>query len=172
MINLLTVILVGAQTVLLTFTVFFAWSNIRKFRDARGVDFVINAESTIDPLRHSLINLPPALIRNVYGIYELADLADIDCQAFPFMQSLYSHVSRIYFIVTNPHLDLGLNKQEKEQLIDSWTRYLVLFKTHPAMMKIHYSALRNRDFNEPFLKKVAELLGELPQEVDGSPQAK
>ena len=74
------------------------------------------------------------------------------------MQSLYSHVSRMYYILSNPRLDLGLSDKERKEMIRTWTDYLALFKKHPAMRKMHESAMKNRDFNEPFLEAIEKIM--------------
>lgn len=135
-----------------------AFANLRKFRDARATDFIIEAESKIDPLRHSLVDSSPALIRSIYGSYDIEELSDEECGAFPFMQSVYSHVSRMYYILTNERLDLGLRPDERAEVIDSWTRYLATFSEHPAMRRIHESAMRRRDFNESFLQRAEQVM--------------
>lgn len=153
-----TAVISVIQTLLIFFAAIIAYVNLRKFRDARGVDFVIDAESTIDPLRHSLTGADPKLIRSIYRSYDLDDLSDEDCRAFPFMQSVYSHVSRIYYILDNGKLDLGLQKEDRDELINSWTEYLVTFRDHPAMQKIHASAMARRDFNQSFLTAAERLM--------------
>jgi hypothetical protein len=155
-----TLIFTGIQTIFVAAAAMIAIVNLRKFRDARGVDFIINAESTIDPLRHGLSSADASVIRSVYKGYMLEDLTEDDCRAFPFMQSVYSHVSRMYFILCNDRLDLGLHSSEREQLVESWTRYLVLFKDHPAMKKMHANAIKNKDFNKPFLDLAARLMSD------------
>lgn len=158
--NTVTLLIGAVQAIVVVASAALAWVSIRKFRDSRGVDFVLNAESAIDPLRQSLVNAPVAVIRNVYRAYNLDDLSDEDCQAFPFMQSLYSHVSRICYILTSRRLDLGLHESERRDLIESWMKYLSLFRSHPAMAKIHASALVHRDFNEAFLSLALQYLGD------------
>jgi hypothetical protein len=115
--EILGVLFSGLQTIVIITAAILAWVNIIKLGHSRGIDFVINAESTIDPLRHSLLGADPTLIRNIYSNFDLSKLSDDDCRAFPFMQSLYSHVSRMCFLMTNSRIDLGLSKSARQELI-------------------------------------------------------
>jgi hypothetical protein len=82
------------NTLLVLATAILAFISIRKFRQSRGIDFILNAESAIDPIRQGLLGSDPALIRNIYRNFCIENLSDEDCQAFPFMHAVYVHVSR------------------------------------------------------------------------------
>ena len=169
MVTTITLILTGIQTIVVIVTAAFAWINIRKFKDSRGVNFVLNAESKIDPAYQDLTAAPASVIRSIYTAYDLSKLSDDECRALPFMQSVYLHVSRITFIVANPRLDLGLSRREKEELLQIWFAHLRTFRLHPAMQIVHQSALRDRDVNEAFLRLAVNHLGPA-QESDVKPE--
>ncbi len=149
------------NTFLVLITAILAYIAIKKTRQSRGIDFILEAESAIDPIRHSLVGADPSLIRNIYkDKFYLDELSDEDCQAFPFMHAVYAHVSRMYFILSARRLDHGLDANERDETIGSWTRYLVLFKDHPAMRAVHHQTLRDRDRNSAFIELAKELLGD------------
>jgi hypothetical protein len=75
------------------------------------------------------------------------------------MFSLYSHVSRMCYILTNRQLDLGITSKARTEVVDLWMKYLALFKDHPAMIKVHSNAQVHRDYNEPFLELARRYLG-------------
>jgi hypothetical protein len=157
--NAVTLAFGAVQTVLVVASAVFAWVSIRKFRDSRGIDFILNAEGAIDPLRQSLVNASPEAIRNIYASYNLDELSDEDCRAFPFMQSTYAHASRIFYILNNRRLDLGLKRNEREELLHLWMVNLSAFDGHPAMMCMHRNAQERRDFHENFLRMTTNYLG-------------
>ncbi len=150
----------GVQTVVVIATAGLAWVSIKKFRDSRGIDFILNAESAVDPLRFAAMSLPPEAIRSIYAHYDLTNLSDVECHAFAFMHSLYSHVSRMCYILTNDHLDLGLNESERAEVLDLWMKYLAFFKNHPAMVRFHLVSQTQRDYNERFLELAVKYLGD------------
>ena len=132
--------------------------NIRKYRNSRAIDFILNAESSIDPLHHALVGGDPALIREIYRNHGARNLSDTDCQAFPYMYSVYAHISRMYFILSAQNLDYGLSRRLREITIETWSRDLALYKDHPAMRALHEEALRSANFNESFLRLADDLL--------------
>lgn len=161
MLTSLTLILSIVNTLLVLITVCLAYVNIQKFRQSRGIDFILDAESAIDPVRHGLVGADPALIRNIFrDKFYLEELSDEDCKAFPFMHAVYAHVSRMYFILYGDRLDYGLDAHDKDETINSWIRYLVLFKDHPAMQAVHRQTLRDRDRNSAFIDIATKLLGD------------
>jgi len=157
-VQIAAIILATVQTIIILVTVIVAWTSVRKFRDSQGVNFIIEAETKIDPLFYQLAGADPGLIRNVYSPYDLSRLTDTECQAFPIMHQLYEHVSRLCSILMSPTLDLGLTESQKAELLRSWTSYLALFKEHPAMKMMHHYAMTNRDFNEGFLNLASQLM--------------
>jgi ubiquinone/menaquinone biosynthesis C-methylase UbiE len=161
MLALLSLALSVINTLLVLITASLAYVSIQKFRQSRGIDFILDAESAIDPIRHGLVGADPSLIRNIYSNnFFLEELSDEDCQAFPFMHAVYAHVSRMYFILSADRMDHGLNAYERDETINSWTRYLVLFKDHPAMRAVHRQTLRDRDRNAAFIDLAKSLLGD------------
>lgn len=153
-----TLVLTTVQTIVIVITVVVAWVSLRKYRDSQGVNFIIEAESKLDPLRHQLVGADADLIRSVYSIYDLSSLSDVDCRAFPVMESIYTQTSRLYYILTSRNMDLGLNESQRAELIREWALYLALFKTHPAMIIMHQHSIISRDFNAGFLDFASDLM--------------
>ncbi len=157
--SVLTLALAGIQTLVVVVTAIFAWVNIRKFKDSRGIDFVLNAENQIDPIYQNLTHTSPSVIRSIYANYDLSGLSEDECQALPFMHSLYLHVSRITYITSNSRLDLGLTRLKKDTLLRLWFAHLGTFRNHPAMRIVHQTSVRVRDVNDTFLHLAAVHLG-------------
>ena len=157
-VQIVVLVLTTVQTIVILATVIVAWISLKKFRDSQGVNFLIEAEGKIDPLIHQLVGADSDLIRSVYSTFDLSNLSDTECRAFPVMQSLYIQVSRLYHILTSRSLDLGLTESQRVELIREWTSYLSLYKTHPAMIKMHQHAMTVRDFNEEFLDFASNLM--------------
>lgn len=168
-VEIAAIALTTVQTIIILATVIVAWISVRKFRDSQGVNFIIEAETKIDPLFYQLAGANPSLIRNVYSPYDLSGLTDTECQAFPIMHQLYEHVSRLCSILMTPTLDFGLTEFQRAELLRSWTSYLALFKEHPAMRVMHHYAMTNRDFNEEFLNLASQLMGPDASAKEASP---
>jgi hypothetical protein len=83
----------SASLVLLAFSVILAVISIRKFRDSRGIDLILQAESAADPLHHGLVGADPALIRSIYRNYGVDALSDDDCRALS-SDAWAGHISR------------------------------------------------------------------------------
>jgi hypothetical protein len=146
--------------VLLTFSVVLAAVSIRKYRNSRGIDFILQAESAIDPLYQRLVGAEPDLIRNAYRGFGVDDLSDEDCRIFPFMHGVYSQVSRMYFILSAKRLDYGLDGQLRKEMIQAWVRELEQYRGHSAMRVMHRHAIQVRNFNTAFLQLAEEVLGD------------
>lgn len=133
--------------------------NFDALRQTQARDFFLSTEARINPVRHNLVGADPALIREVYKDYDVDKLSDIECRTFPFMQAVYSHVSTIYYILEHKQLDLGLNDEDRKEILDAWKRYIIGFKNHPAMMRMHTDATKKRrDFNSSFMEMAEEEL--------------
>lgn len=145
----LILVVVSAATALL---------GIQKYRNSRGIDYILNAEGVVDPMHHELVGADPALIRSIYRGYEIDDLTDVDCRSFPFMYSIYVHVSRMHFLISSPSLDLGLSVQTRASEIEKWLRDLALYKNHPAMVAVHRTAMRSGNFNPQFMRLADDII--------------
>jgi hypothetical protein len=148
------------SVVLLTFSAALAMVSLKKYRNSRGIDFVIQAESGIDPLYHGLVGADPDLIRNAYKCFGIEGLSGEDCRLFPFMHGVYSQISRMYFVLSAKRLDYGLDRELREEMIQAWVRELGQFKGHPAMRAMHRHAIRTRNFNTSFLRLAEEVFGD------------
>jgi hypothetical protein len=149
-----------ASIVLLTFSAALAMVSIKKYRNSRGIDFVIQAESGIDPLYYGLVGADPDLIRNAYQSFGIEGLSDEDCRLFPFMHGVYSQISRMYFLLSAKRLDYGLDRELRKEMIQAWVRELGQFKGHPAMRAMHRHAIRTCNFNTAFLRLAEEVFGD------------
>src|SRR5208282_827295 len=96
-----------------------------------------------------------------YKGFGIDDLCDDDCRVFPFMQAVYSQVSRMYFILSAKRLDYGLDRSMREEMIQAWMKELAQFKDHPAMMAMHSHAVSTGNFNSAFLRIAVEVLGDV-----------
>lgn len=146
------------NVLVVAFGTYLAIKNLKKITHSRAIDFVLDAESKIDPLRHGLVSAEPRVIREIYTAYDLTDLTDDQVAAFPFMQSVFSHVSRLYYLLCNRSLDLGLSEEQREELIVSWMGYLGSFRSSPAMQVMYKAAIRHGDFNTSFMTKARDVL--------------
>jgi hypothetical protein len=151
--QVVSLILIGVSATL-------AWVSIQKYRNSRGIDFVLEAEGAIDPLYHKLVGEEPALIRNAYRSFGIQDLSDDDCRVFPFMHVIYSHISRMYFILSARQLDYGLTQVLREEMTQAWVKELVQYRDHPAMVAMHRHAVRTGNFNSAFLRLAGEVFGD------------
>ena len=77
-VQIAAIVLATVQTIIILVTVIVAWISVRKFRDSQGVNFIIEAETKIDPLFYQLAGGDPGLIRNVYSPYDLSKLTDTE----------------------------------------------------------------------------------------------
>jgi hypothetical protein len=57
-------------------------------------------EVAADRMPAALWGADPDLIRNIYRGFGIEGLNDDECQAYPFVYRMYSHVSRMYFILS------------------------------------------------------------------------
>jgi hypothetical protein len=146
-----------ASLIILAFSGALAWSSLRKYRNSRGIDFILEAESAIDPLYHKMVGAEPALIRNAYRSYGIAKLSDENCRVFPFMHVVYSQVSRMYFILSAKQLDYGLDQSMRAEMIKGWVSELEQYKHHPAMIAMHRHAIQAENFNSAFLRLASEI---------------
>jgi hypothetical protein len=58
-VQIAAIALAAVQTIIILVTVIVAWISVRKFRDSQGVEFIIEAETKIDPLSYQLANADP-----------------------------------------------------------------------------------------------------------------
>src|SRR5262249_42489924 len=86
--------------------------------------------------------------------YGVEDLSDAEVRSFPFMQSVFSHVSRMYFVLSEKGFDTGLDGGQIEVMTDAWIKYLMSFYDSAAMKRMILSALSKEDFNSSFLSRV------------------
>jgi hypothetical protein len=146
-----------ASLAILAFSGALAWLSLRKYRNSRGIDFILEAEGAIDPLYHRMVGAEPVLIRSIYRSYGIEKLSDENCRVFPFMHVVYSQVSRMYFILSAKQLDYGLDPSMREEMIQSWVKELEQYKHHPAMIAMHRHAIRTENFNSAFLRLAGEI---------------
>jgi hypothetical protein len=156
---LVNTIFAGLQLLVISGGAIIALKNLQKTKDVTGSNFIINAESKIDPLRQGLVNADVKTIRSIYRYaFDVDQLTDEDCAAFPFMQSLYSQASRMFFLLHNNQLDLGLSEKHRCELIELWMCYLGAFRNHPAMKVMHSGARKNQDFHPDFFARAEQVL--------------
>lgn len=154
---LMTDVIQIANLMLLVLSVGLAAISVRKLRNSRGVDFILQAEGAVDPLHYGLVGAEPEIIRSVYRAFDLDLLDDADCRDFPFMYSIYTHASRMHYIMSAKRFDYGLSAFQREETKRAWTNDLLLFIDHPAMKTVHQHALRLRNYNSSFLQLAEEL---------------
>jgi len=147
------------EIAILLLGVLVAWINLKKFRNARGVDFTLSAEGQIDPLHHMLLREPPDVVRRIFGSKIPDSYSDEDVRAFVFYFNVYSHVSRMYFLLSNKSIDLGLDRKERSDFVEVWVSHLAQFAQDPVMKHVHAMAKRDGDFNAAFLDAADSVLG-------------
>lgn len=149
------------NTGLLLAGVLFGVQNLKKLSDSRNVDFVINAEGQIDPLHHSLVLAEPSVVRLCYDeLLRKGDYSDDEVRAFVFLYYKYLHVARMFYLLFNRSLDLGMSGRERKQLINIWIADLSVYRDNPIMRDIHANAMENEDFNPAFLKAVDRIFSD------------
>lgn len=142
----------GFQLFVILAGVLVAWINIRKLRDSRGIDFIINAEGQVDDLHANLVDKDIPLIRRAFGGDIPDEYSDLEVRLYAYFFFKYSHYSRMYFLLGNRNLDLGLSEKNRNETIDAWMNEFRSFSKDPVMMKVHENAVKNMDFNQDFLQ--------------------
>lgn len=123
----------------------------KKQSDTAAVNFILQAEGQFDRAMESLINAPPAVIRQAYAPEIDPSWKDEDLAAFMFMKRLFGQVSRMVFIAHNQSIDLGMSQKDRQDLIADWENTLVKYREHPVMRRIFENAMRNQDYNRHML---------------------
>lgn len=126
--------------------------NIRKFRDARSVDFIINAEMCLDPAYLRIMDENESTIQRAFGkrIEDIKTKEELRLYVYFFYH--YSQVSRMYFLLKNKKLDLGMPTEMRKETIDAWLNHLKGLAEDPIFLRVHEDALKYKDFNPDFLK--------------------
>lgn len=135
-----------------------ALQNLRRFRDSRGIDFVVTAEGQIDSLVYGMMTATPQTIRTVFGPRLPDGISDDDLPAFVYSYSSYAHVSRMFYLTNKAGPGLGMSKKDIEEWEGIWLRFLKTQRESEIWLGLHHKAYQGRYFNDNFLEKASQAL--------------
>jgi hypothetical protein len=143
-----------AEVVVLALGFLFTIRRLKISLDARNVDFVIHAEGQVDPLFTTIIDAKPQIAKRVFPAL-LTDVKDEDVTAMLYIYYAYRHNSRIYYLLTNSSVTLGMTQLERKELLETWVSELEKYNFE-LLQKIHAYGSKTGEFNSRFVNACGE----------------
>lgn len=134
----------------------YAVRQLRISVENRNVDFVIDAEGQIDPLFLEVAENGKEVARKFLpGL--LSDVADEDVVPLLYTYYAYRHTSRIYYLLTDDDITLGMKEKERSDMLHTWISELEKYNLN-YIERIHSYGSETGEFNHRFITACTEWL--------------
>jgi hypothetical protein len=121
---------------------------VQKQSDTAAVNFVLTAEGQFDGMVEAFASASPAVIKQAYFAEIDEHWTDDELRAFVYIRRLFGHISRMVFIIKNPAIDIGFNREDRAKLLDDWENTLRKYEYNPIMRHVYHNAVRFQDYND------------------------
>ena len=128
--------------------------NLGRLNASQRHAMILEAEAQADQSRERLLNVPAAVVRQIWCSEIPKDFSDFEVQAVEFHYQSYAKLSRLYGLISSRHNHAGMSYKEREERLDQWLNGLKPALHSRPFLFVHERAKRLDEFDDSFRAEV------------------